>query len=50
MGNPYFHNKTGAINIGFGSQNGVAMTYINISRIIGSRPVPRMPEIRLKSQ
>lgn len=50
VGNPYFYNKTGAINIGLGSQNGVAMTYINSSRIIGSRPVPRMPEIRLKSQ
>ncbi|WDZ49525.1 RHS repeat protein [Acinetobacter vivianii] len=50
VGNPYFYNKTGAINIGLGSQNGVAMTYINSGRIIGSRPVPRMPEIRLKSQ
>ncbi|HGW3983235.1 TPA: RHS repeat-associated core domain-containing protein [Acinetobacter baumannii] len=47
-GNPYVFNKTGAINIGLGSQNGGAMRFINSGRIIGARPVPRMPEIRLK--
>ncbi|WP_333663669.1 RHS repeat domain-containing protein [Acinetobacter sp.] len=50
VGNPYFFNKTGVINIGLGSQNGAAMTFINSGRIIGARPVPRIPEIRMKSK
>ncbi|MDC4669052.1 RHS repeat protein [Acinetobacter baumannii] len=48
VGNPYLYNKMGAVNIGLGNQNGAAMTYINSGRIMGARPVPRMPEIRLK--
>jgi len=42
--------KNGAINIGLGSQHGNAMTFINSGRIIGAREVPRMPEIRMKSE
>ncbi|MGU3313897.1 hypothetical protein [Acinetobacter sp. M5A5_2a] len=46
--NSYIFNKTVATNIGLGSQNGGAMRFINSGRIIGARPVLRMPEIRLK--
>ena len=48
VGNPYMFKGLGAINIGLGSQNGAAMTFMNSGTIIDSRPVPRIPDIRLK--